>query len=86
MDTKEKKCKTKKNEMQAKESQLIERCRDICRGRCREKQHRQMKLSRNKAKTQEERLDRSTKCLEAIEEAGDFSIDPPGIEELLGKQ
>ena len=82
MDTKEKKCKTKKNEMQAKESQLIERCRDICRGRCREKQRRQMKLSRNKAKTQEERLDQSTKCLEAIEEAGDFSIDPPGIEEL----
>ena len=26
MDTKEKKCKTKKNEMHAKESQLIERC------------------------------------------------------------
>ena len=57
MDTKEKKCKTKKNEMHAKESQLIKRCRDICQGRCREKQRRQMKLSRNKAKTQEERLD-----------------------------
>ena len=57
MDTKEKKCKTKKNEMHAKESQLIKRCRDICQGRCQEKQRRQMKLSRNKAKTQEERLD-----------------------------
>ena len=44
----------------------------------------QMQLSRNKAKTQEERLNRSTKCREAIEEVGDFSIDPPGIEELLG--
>ena len=80
----EKKCKTKKNEMHARISQLIERCRDICQGRCREKQRRQMKLSRNKAKTQEERLDRSTRCREAIEEAGDFSIDPPGIEELSG--
>ena len=76
MDTKGKKCKTKKNEMHARISWSIKRCR--------EKQRRQMKLSRNKAKTQEERLDRSTKCLEAIEEAGDFSIDPPGIEELSG--
>ena len=31
MDTKEKKCKTKKNEMHARESQSIERWRDRCR-------------------------------------------------------
>ena len=33
---------------------------------------------------QEQKLDRSTKCREAIEEAEAFSIDPPGIKELLG--
>ena len=33
---------------------------------------------------QEQKLDRSTKCQEAIEDADPFSIDPPGIEKLLG--
>ena len=33
---------------------------------------------------QEQKLDRSSKCRGAIEEAGAFSIDPPGIEELSG--
>ena len=31
---------------------------------------------------QEQKLDRSTRCRGAIEEAEAFSIDPPGIEEL----
>ena len=31
---------------------------------------------------QEQKLDRSTRCREATEDAGAFSIDPPGIEEL----
>ena len=30
---------------------------------------------------QKQKLDRSTRCRGAIEEAGVFSIDPPGIEE-----
>ena len=33
---------------------------------------------------QKQKLDRSTRCQEAIKEAGAFSIDPPSIEELLG--
>ena len=33
---------------------------------------------------QEQKLDRSTRCREAIEEAGAFSINPPGVEELSG--
>ena len=32
---------------------------------------------------QEQKLDLSTNCREAIEEAEDFSIYPPGIEKLL---
>ena len=32
---------------------------------------------------QEQKLDQSTSCREAIEEAGIFSIDPPGVEKLL---
>ena len=36
-----------------------------------------------KYRTQEMRLDRSTRCQEAIEGTGTFSIDPPGIEEVL---
>ena len=36
-----------------------------------------------KHQTQEIRLDRSTKCREAIEGTGSFSIDPPGVEEVL---
>ena len=35
------------------------------------------KVSRNKAKTQEQKLNRSTSCREAIEDPGTFSIDPP---------
>ena len=31
---------------------------------------------------QEQKFDQSTRCREAIEEAGTFSIDPPGIEEV----
>ena len=31
---------------------------------------------------QEQKLDRSTRCQEAIEDAEPFSIDPPGIEQL----
>ena len=34
------------------------------------------KVLRNKAKTQEEKLDRSTSCQEAIKDPGTFSIDP----------
>ena len=33
---------------------------------------------------QEQKLDRSTRCREAIEDAEPFSIDPPGIEQLSG--
>ena len=35
------------------------------------------KVSRNKAKTQEQKLDQSTGCREAIEGPGTFSIYPP---------
>ena len=41
------------------------------------------KVLRNKAKTQEQKLDRSTSYREAIEGPGTFSIDPPAIEDLL---
>ena len=40
------------------------------------------KVSRNKVKTQEEKLNRSTNCREAIEGPGTFSIDPSAIEDL----
>ena len=33
---------------------------------------------------QEQKLNRSAQCLEAIEDADPFSIDPPGIEKLSG--
>ena len=33
---------------------------------------------------QEQKLNQSTQCLEAIEDADPFSIDPPGIEKLSG--
>ena len=35
---------------------------------------------------QELKLDQSTRCREAIEDAEPFSIDPPGIEKLSGLQ
>ena len=35
-----------------------------------------------KHQTQEMRLDRSTRCREAIEGTGTFLIDPPGVEEV----
>ena len=38
------------------------------------------KVSRNKARTQEQKLDRSTSYREVIEGPGTFSIDPPAIE------
>ena len=40
------------------------------------------KVSRNKVPDQEQKLDRSTSCREAIKEAGAFSIYPPGIKKL----
>ena len=33
---------------------------------------------------QEQKLDRSTRCQEAIEDADPFLIDPPGIKKLSG--
>ena len=33
---------------------------------------------------QEQKLNRSTRCQEAIDDADPFSIDPPGIEKLSG--
>ena len=38
-----------------------------------------------KHQTQEIRLDRSIKCREAIEGTRTFSIDPPGVEEEIGR-
>ena len=62
------------------------RCRDICRGRCQEIGLRQIQVSRRCRGTnhqiQEQKLDRSTSCREAIEEVGTFLIDPPGVEKL----
>ena len=40
------------------------------------------KVSRDKAKTQENKLNRSTSCREAIEDPGTFSFDPPTVEDL----
>ena len=40
------------------------------------------KVSRNKAKTQEEKLDRSTSYREAIEGPGTFSFDPLAVKDL----
>ena len=42
------------------------------------------KYQATKNQIQEQKLDRSTRCREAIEEAGAFSIDQLGIDELLG--
>ena len=42
-------------------------------------------VSRNKAKTQEEKRDRSTSYREAIEGLGTFLIDPPGVEIAIRK-
>ena len=39
-------------------------------------------VSRNEAKTLEEKLDRSTNYREAIEGPGTFSINPPAIKDL----
>ena len=41
------------------------------------------KVSRNKTKTQEKKLDRSTSCQEAIRDSGTFSIDPPSCQEAI---
>ena len=41
------------------------------------------KLSSNKESDSEQKLDQSSKYRGAIEDAGAFSIDPPGIEEVL---
>ena len=40
------------------------------------------KYRATKNQFQEQKLDRSTRCRGAIEEAGAFSIDPPGIEKV----
>ena len=40
-------------------------------------------MSRNKAKTQEQKLDRSTNYREAIEGLGTFPIDPPSCRESV---
>ena len=40
------------------------------------------KYRTTKNQFQEQKLDRSTRCRRAIEEAGAFSIDPPSIEEV----
>ena len=39
-------------------------------------------VSRNEAKTLEEKLDRSTSYREAIKGPGTFSIDPPAFEDM----
>ena len=39
-----------------------------------------------KHQTQEMRLDRSTRCREAIEGTRNFSIDPPGVEIAIRKK
>ena len=41
------------------------------------------KVLRNKAKTQEQKLDRSTSYREAIEGLGTFSINPPSYQESV---
>ena len=49
--------------------------------------HQQLKYRGGSGTThqnQEQKLNRSTQCLEAIEDADPFSIDPPGIEKLSG--
>ena len=43
------------------------------------------KVSRNNAKTQEQKLDRSTSCLKAIEDPGTFLFDPPTVEVAIRK-
>ena len=48
----------------------------VDRYRCREN------VKVQKHQTQEMRLDRSTRCQEAIEGTETFSIDPPGVEEV----
>ena len=53
----------------------IERYRGSCRGRCRGSGLRQLRY-------REQKLNRSSRCRGTIEEAGAFSIDPPGIEEV----
>ena len=64
------------------------RCREVLRKLLRQvlrkclstaKVSRKYRATRNQI--QEQKLDRSTRCREAIEEAGAFSIDPPGIED-----
>ena len=65
----------------------IERCRGSCRGSCWEKYLSTTEVSSKYQATthqiQVQKLDRSTRCRKAIEEAGAFSIDPPGVEEVL---
>ena len=41
------------------------------------------KLSSNNELDSEQKIDRSSRCRGAIEEAGVFSIDPQGIKEVL---
>ena len=52
--------------------------------RCRENGHRQLRYRGTTQQNQEQKLDRSTRCREAIEDAEPLSIDPLGIEQLSG--
>ena len=60
----------------------IRRYRESCWGRCRGTGRRHLRYRVTKNQIQEQKLDRSTRCRGAIEEAGAFSMDPPGIEEV----
>ena len=66
----------------------VEKCWGSCRGRYREKCLSTAEVSSKYRATthqiQEQKLDRSTKCQEAIKEVGAFWIDPPSIKELSG--
>ena len=62
------------------------KCRGSYWGSYRGNGRRQLRYRGTTHQIQEQKLDRSTRCWEAIEEAGAFSIDPPGIEELSRKR
>ena len=60
----------------------IRRYQGSWRGRCWGSGLQKLRYWATKSQIQEQKLDRSTRCQGAIEEAGAFSIDPPGIEEV----
>ena len=63
----------------------LDRCRyrevsrDLLR-KCRENARRQLRCRGTTHQNQEQKLDRSTRCQEVIEDTDPISIDPPGIE------